>query len=985
MKKQKQTITQTDPQITSANDLVCVVHATGNNTEFIGKQIASALNRAKGEVELIIVSEREIQGLTEQKEVAELIAKNRCTIVLFGDPLAVALETTKAQWVFLADESVLNMSAVIQSFQSNKKVITESGVYVGEFNKQSGGLQTPFVVTAKKVGYNLLGQLFLPLPVKEFTHPYVFFDKQTVTNYFTSAYTTSLTLLCKVAYEEVPFHSYTLTQKENTPTFNRLGSLVKVGITSRWNWFVREAFRKQQKASSSGNHPMTRLAFLLVILAAFILLPRLSFDYGISWDAKRHNIYGYDMLKYFETDGKDKAALSETSTMQEFRYYGEHFNVISAWLNTHLKLWGEFETRHFLNALYGFLAMLFAALAAKEIGSWRSGLVAFVLIFFSPVFFGHSMNNPTDIPFAAGCAMAMYFLIKVLKNLPSPKFTYLLWCGAGIGMAIGSRIGGIVFYAYTGLFMAIQLLWFARKHGFAAATKLLFPYFITGTTIVVMAHFVGISLWPFGQEAVWSNWYVALKKSTSAEFFTYNHELFEGARMYMANVPWYYLPKFIIINAPLSVLIGFVLLIVFVFAWKKNFTSTYPYILAVLFIFIFPIVYAEVQSMYYYNGWRHYMFTYPPMIILTALGWESLFKLSKSRMLQGGVAIVLLGFISLPAIWMVKNHPNEVVYFNELVGGTKGAYGEYELDYYSNSCREAAEWIAHQHPKGKLLVAINNEPLTGAYYAQKINPDIQFQWVREYEEGKPFWDYAIYTSRTYSKNELLNGGFPPKGTVYEVKADGAPICVVVKRDEYFMPLGYKAIEANQPDSAIYYFTKATEWNPMDEEAFRMQGMAFFVAQKFDSAIVALNKSIRIFPENYVAYDDLGQVYNAKQDFDKALDCFEKSTEYKFNYTDAYFHAAGLEYTRGNWGGAIIHFEHALKRGGSNIPQIYYYLGLAYMNNNSLKKAEDNLIMSVTLDEKNAMAFRALAQVFNKEGKTQEAQQCMQRYQQLGGR
>jgi Tfp pilus assembly protein PilF len=56
-----------------------------------------------------------------------------------------------------------------------------------------------------------------------------------------------------------------------------------------------------------------------------------------------------------------------------------------------------------------------------------------------------------------------------------------------------------------------------------------------------------------------------------------------------------------------------------------------------------------------------------------------------------------------------------------------------------------------------------------------------------------------------------------------------------------------------------------------------------------------------------------------------------------------------------------------------------------MNNNSLKKAEENLILAVTLDGNNAMAFRALAEVFNKEGKTDQAQQCMQKYQSLGGR
>ena len=985
MKKEKQTTNQLEAQPAPMNDLLCVIHANGTNIDFIGKQVASVLSRAKGEVELIVVCDAEIPDLAAQKDLADLVAKNRCSIVQFGESFQSTLLASKAQWVYLADGSDTAISGILNSFQSNKKNITQTGVYIGGFNKESGNTQTPIGTRVKKLGYNLLGQLLLPLPLKDYTHSFVFFDKQTVANYLTPKYTTKLELLCKAAYEEVPFHEYTLTQKENTPVFNRLGNILKTAFSSRFNWFVTEAFTKQPIQASSGNHPITRLAFLLVLLAGFLLLPRLSFDYGISWDAKRHNIYGYDMLKYFETDGQDKAALSETSSMNEFRYYGEHFNVIAAWLNTHVKLWGEFETRHLLNALYGFLAMLFAALAAKEIGSWRSGLLAFVLIVFSPVFFGHSMNNPTDIPFAAGCAMALYYLIKVLKNLPAPKFTYLMWCGVGIGMAIGSRIGGIVFYAYAGLFMAINLIVYARKNSFTQATKLLLPYFVTGTIIVLIAHFVGVSLWPFAQEAVMSNWYVALKKSTSAEFFTYNHELFEGVRMYMANVPWYYLPKFIIINAPLSVLVGMVLLIALCFTWKRNFSRTYPYILAVLFVFVFPIVYAEAQSMYYYNGWRHYMFTYPPLIVLTALGWESVFRLSKRTVVHSLITVVIIGFVSLPAIWMVKNHPNEVVYYNEIVGGTKGAYSNYEMDYYSNSCREAAEWIAHQHPKGKLVVAINNEPLTASYYAQKINPDIQFQWVREYEEGKPSWDYAIYTSRTYSKNEMMNGGFPPKGTVYEVKADGVPLCVVVKREVYDMPLGYKALESNKPDSAVYYFTRAAQWNPMDEEAFRMKGAALFAAQKFDSAILALNQSIKIFPENYVAYDVLGQVYNAKQDFTKALECFKISTTYKFNYTDAYFHSAGIEYTRGNFGGAITHFENAVKRGGSGVPQIYYYLGLSYMNIGGLKKAEENLIMCLTLDSKNVMGYRALAEVFTKEGKTQEAQQCMQKYQELGGR
>jgi tetratricopeptide (TPR) repeat protein len=987
MKKQKQAPThakQNQAENIVSAESVFVAYIQKNNIEDIGKQIAGALGRSKGESDLLLVTETEQPEIAAQKEIAELIAKQKCRIVLTSN-LKEELANHKASLVYLADTKT-NIPAVLSVYQTNKKLLKDKQVYVGEFNKQSGKLTLPFTTKLKKWAYNLLGQLKLPLPLKDYTHQYVFFSKQTIEQYFAKEYSSNLGMLCKAAYEEETFGTFPLTQKENVPQFNRLGEMLKVALTSRLNWFLTAPLKGLFARSKPGNAPINRLAYLVVFLAAIILIPKLSFDYGITWDAKRHNMYGYEMLKYFETDGQDSSALSETSRLNEFRYYGEHFNVISAWLNTYVKAWGEFETRHFLNALYGLLAMLFASLAAKEIGGWRAGVFALLFIIFSPVFFGHSMNNPTDIPFAAGCAMALYYLIKVLRNLPSPKFAYLMWCGVGIGIAIGSRIGGIVFYAYTTMFIGLSWLGYLSKHGWPSASKLLWQYIVSGVTIIVIGHFVGISLWPFGQEAPLTNWYVALKKSTSAEFFTYNHELFEGTRMYMANVPWYYLPKFILINSPLFVLAGFALLVLLAFLWKKKFETTYLLIPVVLFIFLFPIVYAEVQSMYYYNGWRHYLFTYPPLIVLTAIGWESLMRLWNNAVAPKIIALVALAFISLPAIWMVKNHPNEVVYYNELVGGTKGAYGNYELDYYSNSCREAAEWLAHHEPSKSVVVAINNEPLTAAYYAERINPKMQFQWVREYEEGRPFWDYAIYTSRTYSKNELLNGGFPPKGTIYTVEADGIPLAVVVKRDVYYMPLGYKAYDSQQFDSAIYYFSKAAEWNPMDEEAFRMKAKAFIQTQQTDSAIASLNKSIAVFPENFMAYCDLGFIYvNTNNDFDKALANFKKAIELKFNYTDAYFYSAKTEFARNNNVEGIKYLENAVKRGGNNVPQVYYELGLAYFKLNSNVKAEDNLRLCLSLDPNNAMAYRVLSEVFNKQNKAQEAQFCMQKYYELGGK
>lgn len=976
MKKQKQAEPKsTQETISGTGDLLWILSIATNQSEST-KQLQQ-LSRTDSELVIVTNSIEEIQN---RKEVAERIEKGKCKVVAPA-ALAQTVKESNAKWLFFASEQT-NVSAVLSAFQTNRKSFTPGEIQVGVMDKPA----ETFVQKLKRIGHNFLAQLLLPVPLKDYTRDVLFFPKDHVSDCFQTVPKNVWQLLSSAIYHEADIHTFKLSQKEQSEAVNHLGAIVKTAFTSRFNWFIKEPLQGLFAPATPGNAPISRLLFVVLVAVGFFLMPMLSFDYGITWDAKRHNLYGYEMLKYFESDGADKAALNETSSMNEFRYYGEHFNVISAWINTHIKPWGEFETRHFLNAIYGFLAMLFAALAAKEIGGWRAGSFAFAFILLSPIFFGHSMNNPTDIPFAAGCAMALYYLLKVLRNLPAPKFTYLMWCGAGIGMAIGSRIGGIVFYAYTGLFMGLSWLFYMRSQGTGKAFKVLSAYIISGVTIIVVAHLIGISLWPFGQEAPLTNWYVALKKSTSSEFFTFNHEIFEGTRMYMANVPWYYLPKFILINSPLFILVGFVLLVLGCFAWKKVFGNKWVLIGVVIFVFVFPIVYAEVQSMYYYNGWRHYLFTYPPLIVLTALGWETWMRLFKPKAVAWTLSILAIGLLVLPLKWMYENHPNEVVYYNELVGGTKGAYGNYELDYYSNSCREAAEWIAHQEPNKKLLVAINNEPLTGAYYAQRINPNIEFRWVREYEEQKPNWDYAIFTSRTYSKKELSEGGFPPKGTVYTVNVEGVPIAAVVKREVDYMPKGYEAFAANQLDTSLYFFEKACEWNDKDEEAFRMKGVVLRSLRRPEEANSAFMKAIALYPENYMAYSDLGLTYAMySQKLDSATLCFKKALELKINYTDAYYYLAKLELSRNNPDAGVKYLETALKKGGNGVAQIYFELGDAYYKTRRFTKAEETLQMFLTLQPNNANGYGLLANIYATQGKNREAEYCKQRYLELGGR
>lgn len=971
MKKQKAQTPVTETKVSLEHELAVLVFDNHQGT-WIHDQVLQKLNKAKNDVKLYVVSDS-ADELMKQAEIADWQARGKCFIGTKEEIISLISEG-KIHWFFVADdENEYALNHAITFFAGNRKQFTEEAVYTAETNKSSGKEKQGIGGKIKQWFYNFIGQLITPTPQKDLTLPYRFFSKNILVDTLSGSANTSGTLASNASYLQLPFATAILSSKELNTRSMPWGKLWGNAFQSRLNWFVRDPLKLKKE--------LWRPAYFVFALFALVSMLALSQQFGMTWDEKRHNDYSKESLKYFETFGEDTTCLGENLPTQEFRFYGEHFNVIAAFLYSHILPLGEFETRHLLNALYGFLAMLFASLLAKEIGSWRTAFFAFLIIYLSPVFFAHSMNNPTDIPFATGFSMGLYYLIKIFRTLPKPKFAHIFMAAMGVGIAVGSRVGGVLLYAYAGLFFGIHFLMQFKANGF----KNFLQYVKVFALLVVIGHLLSISLWPFGQQHIFTSWYEALKKSTEGAYFTFNHELFEGVRRYMANVPWYYLPKFILINTPLMVLAGVALIAVCGLFAKRLFTNPIL-ILFVLFALVFPIVYAEYQSMYYYNGWRHYLFVYPPMVVLSALGWESLIRLVKSPMAGKVIAVVLFGLCLLPAFWMVKNNPNECVYFNELTGGVKGAYGKYETDYYSNSCRAAGEWLANQVPDKKIMVAINNEPQTAAYYANKINPKMEFKWVREYEEQKPAWDYAIFTSRTYSQKELMDGAFPPKGTVHVIEADGVPLAAVVKREDYNMPLGYVAMNNKNFDSAVYYFTQATVYNPKDEETWRMLGEAYMSKGSADTSLKMLQRSIEIAPDNYSAYNDIGQVYaNLKKDNANAIKNFEKSTALKFNFAEAYYYEAGIYMAQQDYNHAIALMENAIKRGGSGIPELYYNLGICYLYSGMNKKAEENFINCLTLSPNFAMGYRALAEVFTKEGKTSEAQQCMAKFQQLGGR
>lgn len=765
-----------------------------------------------------------------------------------------------------------------------------------------------------------------------------------------------------------------------------------MGLKSRVNYMVGDAIRQMKASSdnlSNGNSGLYRMTFLFTALILMFVMPILSFGFGITWDEINIIVYAEDILDYFFSFGENKNVLN-TQGGRDYNVlinYGLFFDSFAALVNKFTPF-GIYQTRHMLNALVGFGGVFFTGLLAREAGTWRTGVFGLLILALSPYYFGHAMNNPKDIPFAAGFAMSLYFLVRYLKQLPNPKTSTLLLLTLAIGFVNSIRFGGLLLIGFMGLMTGFQWLIMGNRIGFGAAFKKIPAYakYITGVTLG--SYILGILVWPYGLQDPINNPFKALEFFTNFSGVTI-YEVFEGKRIYMNEVPWYYIPKFLIIGNPLFAVFGAALALLPLF-WYKRSTLKTPVMWFMAFALVFPIAYAVYGESTLYNGWRHFIFVYPAMVVLAAGGWEFLVTLFQKRVFQLGMLTVLGALMINTLVWMVKYHPNEYVYYNELVGGYSGAYGNYELDTYGNGIRGAFETLVEEFPEVKengARVAFN---MTGWDWKHPTTADafgdsVRGTWVREYERFRKPWDYAIFFPRTFTKNELQGGAFPPKGTIYVEEIEGKPLYAIVKREHDYMVNGHKYIKQNQYRKAITELEKAVEYDPMLEEAWRNLGMAYLNTGQLEKAKEALEKAVSIRPESHIAHSYLGVYYSQKGELQKAIEEFELSKSLKINYSYPLIQLGNLYYQTGNYALAIDNYETGLERLGRLDVGILNQIGACYIQLRNFDEAIRIYQLAIQENPNYADAYQNIGVAYAQMGDQQKAQQYMQKAQELSGR
>lgn len=375
-------------------------------------------------------------------------------------------------------------------------------------------------------------------------------------------------------------------------------------------------------------------------------------------------------------------------------------------------------------------------------------------------------------------------------------------------------------------------------------------------------------------------------------FPTTLRQIFDGGYYWSDYLPWFYLPKYMLVTIPLLVLLGVALFLVFS---KRIFRNGKSFPLFVLvFTVVFPPVFVIIKHTNLYGAWRHFMFIYPGIVLLSALGFSEIFKVLKKYWVRVAALLILLVLLVHPVKFMASNHPYYYLYFNQFTGGLKGAYGKYETDYYYHSMREGAEWLVNhlneEKPKRNIRVG-GNFPIQWFF---RFYPNIDFSYFQYNDRSSKKWDYAIVGNSYIHPDQLKSGNWPPRNAIHTVYADGVPVCTVLKRQTFDDYRGIKALEKGKPVEAEELLKKALKIDSRNEVVHYKLARALKENGKIQEAVSILERCLDIYPEYEPVLMLMGNISEELDENEEAVKFYKKVIDVNRKYFVAYIKLANLQ-------------------------------------------------------------------------------------------
>ncbi len=356
-------------------------------------------------------------------------------------------------------------------------------------------------------------------------------------------------------------------------------------------------------------------------------------------------------------------------------------------------------SRHLLTHLFFLVAGFICYFLAYQLFKNRFlALFAMLLFLLHPRMYAHSFFNTKDIPFLS---MFMITLFLIYRGFKKDTVGAFLLLGASIGLLTNIRIMGVMLFAAV---LAMRICDYFIASGREEKKHIL----ITSGGLAFIAVLTLYVSWPW----LWSD-----PVGHFIESFTrmsrYPHEvteLFRGKPVSSTNLPFNYVPTWILITTPpVTFLLGITGMIsifgrglIHLGDIIRNTPLRFGFLL--LACFGLPILAVIMMGSTLYNGWRQMYFLYAPFCVLAIFGLYELLRYSRRIRFGERVVYGLMATgIGATVVSMILIHPLQHLYFNFLVDRAT-AEKEYHMTNWATGALIPLKYLTEQYPSSSIYI-----------------------------------------------------------------------------------------------------------------------------------------------------------------------------------------------------------------------------------------------------------------------------------------
>ena len=357
---------------------------------------------------------------------------------------------------------------------------------------------------------------------------------------------------------------------------------------------------------------------------------------------------------------------------------------------------------HQLNFIFFCTALIiFYKLVQKRFNNFYLSFLSILLIILSPRIFGESFYNSRDIFFMS---LFIFYSYSAYIFLEKKNYSNVIIFSILTALLINTKILGIIPIA---LFSLIYIYNFLNTSKKLVNEKKIIISFIFTTIISIYI------LWPYLWANPIVNLYLAFKNILVL------HENLIVVNYYFGNyiqsdmMPWHYRTVWFIITTPIIILLLFIIGMISqsfkIFdALKKSLNKNYNFnnnlFFDLYFFFTFVITFFLVIELNAskFGGWRHLYFLYPIVIYFSIY----CIKFLKNQF-TNKLSIIILFFLltinmTFNFFWVLKNHPNQYLYFNLL--NKKYFMKNFDLDWWGVTHKTIIDYILKNDDSDKIYV-----------------------------------------------------------------------------------------------------------------------------------------------------------------------------------------------------------------------------------------------------------------------------------------